>query len=443
MKVLRNLYITNRFFWMMMSIVFLFIVSWAIPILFLIAKILLVAFVLLCTADVFILFNKKVNVKCGRELADIISLGNLYKVNIAIESKANLRLMIHLVDELPMQFQERNLSFSFSVNPAEKKDFYYEIRPVTRGEYVFGLTNIFMKSSIGIVERREKFGEEKTVAVYPSIVEMKQLELLVLSNVSVINGVKKIRKIGHSYEFDQIKNYTIGDDLRSINWKATSRKGEVMVNHYEDEKSQQVYMILDKSRTMRMPFNGISLLDYAVNTSLVIANVALQKQDKAGLISFADKLGTLLKASKGSKQLSYILKALYLEKEKSNEANYELLYQSIRYLIKSRSLIFLFTNFETINSLQRVLSILRKINKLHLLVVVFFENSEITDYAMQPAENVEDIYIKTIAHAQVYEKHQISNILKQYGIQSIVARPDELSIKTINKYLELKARGMI
>jgi uncharacterized protein (DUF58 family) len=443
MKVWQNLYLTNRFFLIMMVVIVLFIVSWASPTLFLAAKILLCCCLLLSIVDAFVLFSKDVNIDCKRNLPDILSLGNTQRVNIEIKNLSKIFLSIGMMDELPMQFQERKLNFSFQLSPKEKKDFVYELRPVTRGEYLFGGTNVFLKSKIGIVERRIKFGKEVAVAVYPSIVEMKQLELLALSNLSIVNGVKKIRRIGHSYEFDQIKNYVVGDDLRSINWKATSRKAEIMVNHYEDEKSQQVYSIIDKSRSMRMPFNEMSLLDYAVNTSLVISNVALQKQDKAGLITFADKLGTLIKASRGSKQLRQILKTLYAEKEKSNEANFELLYQGVRHLIKSRSLIFLFTNFESSYALERVLSILRKINKLHLLVVVFFENTEISDYAMEPAKNIEEIYTKTVAHVQVYEKHQIATILKQYGIQSIVARPEEISIKTLNKYLELKARGMI
>ncbi|MEZ5054237.1 MAG: DUF58 domain-containing protein [Chitinophagales bacterium] len=102
-----------------------------------------------------------------------------------------------------------------------------------------------------------------------------------------------MRKIGHSYEFEQIKNYTSGDDIRSINWKATGRRNQLMINQYGDEKSQQIYSILDKSRAMNMPFNGLSLLDYAINTTLVISNTALHKDDKAGLLTFNEKWATL------------------------------------------------------------------------------------------------------------------------------------------------------
>jgi uncharacterized protein (DUF58 family) len=255
--------------------------------------------------------------------------------------------------------------------------------------------------------------------------------------------VKKIRRLGHSYEFEQIKNYVQGDDFRSINWKATGRKAELMVNQYEDERSQQVYSLIDKSRTMRMPFNGLSLLDYSINASLVISNIALKKHDKSGLLTFSDKIGSSIKADRGQKQLRMILEALYNEEERKMEANYELMYNAVRNLVRGRSLIFFYTNFESLYAVERVLPLLRKINSTHLLVVMFFENTEVKDFSTSAAQDVEEIYLKTIAQKFVSEKNQVVQLLRQYGIQSILTRPEDLSINTVNKYLELKARGMI
>ena len=106
---------------------------------------------------------------------------------------------------------------------------------------------------------------------------------------SLIFGVKKIRRLGHTMEFDQIKEYVRGDDIRSINWKATARSNQLMVNQFQDEKSQQVINIIDTGRVMKMPFDGLQLLEYAINTSLVISNIAILKDDKAGLLTFSNK----------------------------------------------------------------------------------------------------------------------------------------------------------
>ena len=192
-----------------------------------------------------------------------------------------------------------------------------------------------------------------------------------------------------------------------------------------------------------MPFKGLSLMDYAVNTSLVISNVVLQKHDKAGLLTFSNTLGATIKAERRPGQLNKIITALYKEKSRDLEANYELLYQAARKLINGRSLVMLYTNFESTQAAMRVLPILRRINNLHLLVVVFFINTEIEDYAQKEVTTTEEIYHQTIARKFLHEKEKISQSFNQFGIQTILTRPEDLSINTINKYLELKARGLI
>ncbi len=194
---------------------------------------------------------------------------------------------------------------------------------------------------------------------------MKKYEIKTFARTATEFGVKKVRRIGHSYEFEHIKQYTRGDDYRSINWRATSRRAQLMVNQYEDEKSQQVYCIIDKSRVMHMPFHGLSLFDYAVNTALVISNIVLGKQDKAGLITFAENPKALVKAERSRLQLKKIMDTLYKEKEGAVEANYGSLYMNIQKFVNGRCLMFLFTNFESTYALQRVLPQLRKLNDKH------------------------------------------------------------------------------
>ncbi|GJM31154.1 MAG: hypothetical protein DHS20C18_01550 [Saprospiraceae bacterium] len=398
------------------------------------------AFILL---DVMLLFNPSVNVRVRRKMSKVFSLGDPNPVTLQLRNRANFKLFIKVIDELPVQLQIRDFDRDLELDAEEATELHYELRPLMRGEYSFGMINIFMSTRIGLVEKRYQHDFPMTVPVYPSIIQMKQYELRAFDRISHGKGIKKIRRIGHSYEFEQIKNYVRGDDYRSVNWKASSRRGTLMVNQYQDERAQQVYCIIDKSRTMRMPFEGLSLMDYAINTSLVISNIALQKYDRAGLITFSDKIGTTLKADSKPTQLNKILLSLYKEKERPLEANYELLYHATRKLISGRSLLLLFTNFESMYALERMLPILRRINTFHLLVVVFFENTEIRDFAGQEVTNLEGIYHQTIARKFLSEKMQMVQMLKQYGIQAVFTAPEDLSINTINKYLELKSRGLI
>ena len=141
--------------------------------------------------------------------------------------------------------------------------------------------------------------------------QLKKYDLLAISNNLTMYGIKKIRRIGHTMEFEQIKEYVQGDDLRTINWKATAKQNQLMVNQYQDEKSQPVYSVIEKGRVMKMPFNGLSLLDYAINATLVMSNVILKKQDKAGMFTFSKQVENMVVAEKRSAQMSMILESLY------------------------------------------------------------------------------------------------------------------------------------
>jgi uncharacterized protein (DUF58 family) len=244
-------------------------------------------------------------------------------------------------------------------------------------------------------------------------------------------------------EFEQIKDYINGDDIRTINWKATARKGLLMVNNYTDEKSQQVYCIIDKGRLMKMPFGGLSLLDYAINSALALNHVCLQKQDKVGLITFSNKLGSVIAADRKPVQRDKVMQALFAEKTDFLESDFEMLYTQVRHKIKQRSLIILFTNFESLNGLHRQLSYLRSIARHHLVLVVFFENTELTSLSAADARSVEDVYVKTIAEKFVFEKKLVVKELMKYGIRSVLSSPEGLTVNTINKYLELKAKQAV
>ena len=192
-----------------------------------------------------------------------------------------------------------------------------------------------------------------------------------------------------------------------------------------------------------MPFNQLSLLDYAINSTLVLSNVCLQKQDKVGLITFANKLGTVLPADKKSVQRDNIVQLLYNQQTNFGESDYEMLYMQVRNRIKQRSLLILFTNFESLSGLKRQLGYLRSIARHHLLLVVFFENTELTQMSSIHASNLEEVYAKTIAEKFAFEKRLIVKELLNYGILSILTSPENLTVSTVNKYLELKSRQAI
>ncbi|HBS88148.1 MAG: cell division protein FtsB [Bacteroidetes bacterium GWF2_38_335] len=442
-RLFRYLYLPDRFFVLLGIVVAVFAISFFLDLFFYAGQIALLSLFALTFVDILFLFGKKTIVNAGRKTPKIFSVGDENEIHINIENNYGMPLFINLIDEIPVQFQERNFSMSMFLAPGAVKKLRYSLKPLTRGEYEFQDLNVYVKSLIGLAERRIRVKCGKMVPVYPSVIQMRKFELKTLKKMSQFYGIKKIRRLGGGSEFEEIKNYVTGDDYRKINWKATSRRNSLMVNLYEDEKAQQVYALIDISRSMSLSHEGMSLLDYSINTSLVILNTALQKHDKAGLITFSNEIDRVVPAERSRNQLRTVLEALYKVQESKLEANYEKLYMVLKNVVRFRSLIFLYLNFESIYSLHRVLPILRKINRNHLLVVMFFENTDITEYSKTDSANLEEIYLKTIAVKLVNDKHQIIHELKQYGIQVIMNKPNELAANSINKYLELKSRGLI
>lgn len=443
MKPFRELFISRRFFIVLTVLIAGYAFSFAYPFLFYACHAAFVLFVTFFIADFFLLFNAQVKITAKRKVQLVLSLGEVQPVELQIENLSPMKLRMNVIDELPAQLQERNFKLPVTLASGEKKKVNYQLRPLSRGQYLFGDINLFLKSSVQLIERRMIIKSEMATAVYPNIIQMKKFELIAFSRLNTFQGLRRLRRLGHSYEFEQIKEYVQGDDYRSINWKATSRKSELMVNQFEDERAQQVYCLIDKGRAMHMPFLELSLFDHAINTALVISNIALRKHDKAGMISFADKCDVFVKAEKGNHHLRKIIEQLYREKERMLEGNFEALYNSVRNRISQRSLLFLFTNFESLYAMERVMPLLRRMNQRHLLVVIFFENTEIDDFANEKSATLEEIYFKTIAQKFSAEKLQIVQQLTLYGIQSILTRPEELALNTVNKYLELKSRGLI
>jgi len=344
---------------------------------------------------------------------------------------------------LPIQFQHRGIIDYVDLNPNAVKEIKFSIRPTVRGIYEFGNMNVFVSNRFpGLIELRKALTGPETSHVYPSIIQMRKYELQLSSRTAHLQGIKKTRLIGENDEFEHIRAYVQGDNIKSINWKATSRNQELMVNQYQESRSQMIYSIIDKGRAMKMPFFDLTLLDHSINTALIISNIILKKFDKAGLLSFSNRIGSVVKAASNSGQLERITKELYAQKTDFLESNFELLYLTIRKNISRRSILLMFTNFEHPIDLERNLVYLRAISKLHLLIVIIFENNELELSSNLVAKNKSDIYFKTFAQKTIADKERIKMTLEVNGIQCILTKPEDLPVNTINKYLELKSKKM-
>ncbi len=440
---MKNLYLNNRIFFLLFGAGFTYVLAFFFPVLMWAAHGFLILIFIATIIDFLLLFNQKYAVLAQRILPEKLSNGDTNSVKVDVKNTYPFQIKIKVIDEIPFQFQKRDFLIERTIETQKNVFFEYFLEPKERGEYSFGNLNVFVKSPVGLVSRRFTFQKDAILPSYPSFIHLRKYELMALQNEFLLGGIKKIRKLGHTMEFEQIKEYVPGDDVRTINWKATSKRNQLMVNQFQDEKSQRIFMLIDKGRTMQMPFNGLSLLDYSINATMALSHIILKKSDRAGMMTFSKKTENKVAADNKSGQLKKISEALYNVQTNFYESDFSRLYQDIKFSIGQRSLILLFTNFETLDAVNRQMKYLRGIARNHLLVIVFFQNSELQNLIHKNPENMQEVYDEIIAEKLEFEKKLIIQELRKYGIYTIYTLPENLNIEVINKYLEIKARGIL
>ncbi len=400
--IFKSFYLTNNAFAFLAVCVAIFTFGLLEPWLYLLGKIAFFSIWGLVLFETIILFQKNEILNLSRKLPEKLSNGDQNTIRLKFENLSSSHFFARVVEDLPELLQVRIWERKLDLLAKKSTILEYKIRPTVRGEYLWKSSNVFV--------RLKKY----------SLVE------------------RKIR-----FEFEQIKDYSPEDDYRHINWKASAKKGQLMVNQYQDERSQDIYSIIDLGRTMKMPFYGQTLLDYAINGSLALSKTIISMSDRAGLLGFSFKKSEFLPSKKDMKQFGKINETLYQLETDFSESDFEYLYQFVRKNIKHRSLLVIFTNFDSTVAMHRQLPYLKALSRFHLLLVVFFENSEISQIVDLQATDLKDIYTKTIGKSMLLQNKMMVRELSKHGIQSLLTQPENLSAEVINKYLAIKKKNMI
>ena len=383
-------------------------------------------------------------VSVTREMSHRFSCGDTTTVRLEVCSRYRVvSVMAYVYDELPVELQVRDLCLRMTLEPGVKSSATYDITPKTRGVMKFGNANVFVHTPLRLVERRfvSEIGDE--VHVYPSFQFIHDAQMVSPVNRDVALGLRQVHRRGHSVEFDTIREYFAGDDYRTINWHATARRHQLMVNQFEDETCQNVVAVVDKGRGMQHSFDGMTLLDYAINATIRLAYTAIEHHDNAGVVTFGKRVDTYVAPSRRTNALNNILSSLYADSVDFVQSDYSLLMQFCQMHLKRRSLIVVFTTFESMEAMRRQLPFLRHIALTHALLVVFFEDSDMEALAEQPHETTREYVTNILAHSAIYEKKMIVGELMRCGISALLTHPENLSSEVINKYVKMKRHNVI
>ncbi|MBI1279403.1 MAG: DUF58 domain-containing protein [Anaerolineaceae bacterium] len=391
-----------------------------------------------------------------------LSLGVANPVTLEIDSRAVRPLTLIVRDEPPIGMAITNTSEELKlkgvpggrlfISPRETQNLPYHIRPVKRGDFQFGDLNLRWGGPIGLYVRQAVYKMSAPVKVYPNIYEIRRYELLVQRDQLTEMGLKNVRLRGEGTAFESLRDYTPDDPYRTINWKATARRGKPISTNYEPERSQRVVILLDVGRMMRSVIRvddpdgeawNMAKVDFVINSILLLSYVASRKGDQVGLLVFADQIMQYIPPAPGNAHFQKLLEAMYALNSQPVEADYARAITYLRAKQKKRSLVILFTDLSGTRASEKLLSNMPRLAPQHVPLLVTIRDPVLDIEAAQAPTQSDALYRRAVAEQLINERRLLLDNLQRRGVLTLDVDAAHLSVDVVNRYLQLKRRSVI
>ncbi len=371
------------------------------------------------------------------------SIGVLHHVQIAIVHRGRRGVDVRVRDDVPETFNPSVDSLTVRVPPQTESRLKYQITPQRRGRFSFGDIAVRIRGPLGLGEVERSFPAAASISVYPDLRGARRL-LLADGAVDLANlGLRRMRRDGDGTEFSRLRDYTQGDSLRDIAWKATARRARPVTRVLEAERSQSVLIAVDAGRTMAAAAGPLSKLDHAINAALFLAFVALRNGDRVGVVVFADGVKSFLPPAAGRGQFRRILEALFATTASRTWVDYQALAREVSVRCPRRSLVCVFTDFIDGEQARGLIAPVRFLAQRHVPVCVAMKDVTIEALLARAPTDTLEPFAQAAAAELLDERATVARELKDHGAHVIDAAPDALALGAVNQYLELKSRGAL
>jgi uncharacterized protein (DUF58 family) len=369
-----------------------------------------------------------------------LSLGadNLVQIEVANAAPRPLRFVLR--DGTPPECRASTLFLDGIAPPGGTTTVRYTLRPLRRGDHAFGGAVLRWEGALGLLRRQATFPISEPVKVYPNLLEIWKYDLLARRGRLQEAGLRPARRFGTGTEFESLREYQPDDDYRRINWKATARRGRPMTAEFETERSQNVLVVLDAGRLMATEVGGLTKLDHALNTSLLLAYVAGLRGDRVGLLAFSDRVMAYLPPRRGRRAFLSMLATLYNLAAEPVEPDFDRTFQFLATRQMRRSLLVLFTDLTDRDVSSALVQHLTRLARQHLAVCVTLGDPAVLTAASATPDTTAAVYERVVAARLLEERAEVLSALRQRGAVTLDVPADRLTVAVVNKYLELKAR---
>ncbi len=403
------------------------------------ASISIPAVLVLLLAD-HLLSRHLAQIEAEREMAKKLSVGAGNEVTIEVTNQSGISLRLIIKDDPPAEFDTGRRQHSLKLQPGRSAPISYETTPTARGDYSFGDIHIRALSLLGLTWCQYTLAAPATVAVYPDVTEIARYEELARADALQAAGFHTIRHRGTGTEFESLRDYVPDDEFRHIDWKATARRHRPITRQYQAERSQGLLIMIDSGRMMAASAGTMSKLDHAINAALMLAYVATQWDDQIGLLTFSEEVHAFLPPRKGRAQIGRISDALYALPASLHEPDYWLAFNTLFSRSRRRSLVVCFTDLIDRDASERLLSGMASLYPRHLPLLVAVQDPDVQAASRQYPTEGFDTYEKAVALQSIESRQEALATVSRSGVLVLDAPPEELTIRTVNRYLQIKQK---
>ncbi|MCW3149942.1 DUF58 domain-containing protein [Stutzerimonas stutzeri] len=377
-----------------------------------------------------------------RRLPTRLPLGHWSEVRLLVRQHSAAPLSMEIFDHPPAQMDFEQLPRRIHLRPAEHCEFSYRLRPLQRGLFAFARCEIRLSSALGLWHSRRLLALSDSTRVYPDFAQLHSAGLRAVDDWLNRLGVRQQPRRGLGLEFHQLREFREGDTLRQIDWKATARMRTPIAREYQDERDQQILLLLDCGRRMRSQDDQLSHFDHALNASLLLAYAALREGDAVGFSTFASDQPRFLAPAKGQAQLGTLLNGVYDLQCTRQPADFNAAVDQVLVRQHRRALVVVLSNLRDEDD-DELFTAMQRLARRHRVLLVSLREEVLSRVQQRPVENLDDAlaYCGTLAHLE--RREALYRRLVAHGLPVLEARPHELGPELVGRYLAWKRAGAL
>jgi uncharacterized protein (DUF58 family) len=378
-----------------------------------------------------------------RRMDAVLSVRARNRIRIELELDGINDLSGEIRDEIPATFEGFSVQTKFKMKSGSKFSHDYFTVPPDRGDEYFRATFLRLNCPLGLVQKQIQLNTEQPIKVYPNILALREFNLLNQKGRLREAGVRKSRLRGMGTEFESLRDYALGDDFRKIDWKATARRGKVIVREFEIEKNQAVMICIDCGRHMLAEVGGIRKLDLVLDSVLMLIQSALLAGDNVGLIAYGADVIKYIPAKKGQRQMGILLNAMHdlIAEPLESDPVRAFSYLSARH--KKRSLLIHFTAMEERDRAREIIQSFGPMARGHISLLGIIDDPKFRELLRAKPDTSTKLFQFASAYYLTEESRQAAAMLRSAGINILSSEPQELAADLVNFYLDVKSRGKL